>query len=80
MRLGLRFRRGQARVLGEIANRCEQIPDAHDQVTLFRSAAESARTGEPLIVECVEETEAIAMADGFTLWGASRPAVEDLAS
>lgn len=78
MTLGLRFTRGQARVLASIAERLHHIPGAHDQVVLFRQAADSARTGEPLLVECEEPSEAVAIADGFTIWGAARPTVEDL--
>lgn len=76
--LGLRFRRSQARTLAAIAARLEQVPNAHDQITLFNQAAESAKTGEPLVVVCSDPVEAVVMADAFTMWGAARPTVESL--
>lgn len=82
-RIGLRFRKSQARILrnvvhrirsGDMASRTER----EQAVNLFEQAAKAASTGEPLIVVCSDPVEAIAIADGFTRWGVVRPAVEEL--
>ncbi len=60
------------------ADRCASERLGSEHVTLFRRAADSARSGEPLLVDCTSPEEAIAMADGFTQYGVRRPAVEAL--
>lgn len=77
-RIGLRFRRSQARTLRNIADRvrASELPNHH--AALFDKAADAARTGEPLIVVCVDPLEAVALADGFTQYGVVRPVVDEL--
>jgi hypothetical protein len=78
LKLGLRFRRSQHRVLAAIAQRLEQVPNAHDQITLFKLAAEAAKTGEPMIFICSNALEAELAAAAFPQWGAARPTIETL--
>lgn len=79
--MGLRFRRGQARVIRNLADRLKpQGPKATAHVELFEKAAESAEEGVPLIVRCSHPAEATEMADLFTLYGLGRPAVEHFGS
>lgn len=78
--VGLRFDRRDARVLQALVDRCMSEGIGREHTTLFRQAAGAARSGEPLLVECMAPEEAVAMADGFTLYGVRRPAVEALQS
>jgi len=77
MLMGLRFRKSQARVLRELANRAKarELPGA---VSLFEKAAEAAASGEPLIVACSTPEEAVAMAAGFSQYGVVTPTIEQL--
>ena len=73
--LGLRFRRSQARLLRDLAERAKvnELPGA---VSLFAQAADAARKGEPLIVGGSSVDEIRALADGFTIYGVAAPTVE----
>lgn len=77
-RVGLRFPRSQARPLRNIAERIHARELGAEHAALFESAAEAARTGEPLIVQCHDALEAVMIADGFPRWGIVRPAIEEL--
>jgi hypothetical protein len=76
-RVGLRFRKGDARLLQALAERVRQgeIPGA---VSTFEQAELAARTGEPLIVICEDPVEAHQMAALYARLGMKRPAVEEL--
>lgn len=78
MRVGLRFRRGDARVLRAIADRIRAGDLGGQNLATFDLAADAAKTGEPLIVECDHHLEAVLMADGYARFGVRRPAVEEL--
>jgi hypothetical protein len=49
-----------------------------EHASLFRAAAEAARTGEPLVVVCDEPIEAELMAAAFPKWGVVAPVIEKL--
>jgi hypothetical protein len=77
IRVGLRFQRRDQQRLEAMADRVRrgEIPG---DITTFSSAADAARTGEPLIVYCEKPAEAHLMADLYVRLGISRPAVEEL--
>lgn len=76
--IGLRFPRSQARTLRNLAERIHARDLGDEHASLFEAAAEAARTGEPLIVQCSMPIEAVMIADGFTQFGVARPAIEEL--
>jgi len=78
IRIGLRFRRSDARLLRDLADRVRQGEMGEQHVSTFRDAADAAATGEPLIVLCEEPFEAEMMADGYARFGVPRPAIEEL--
>lgn len=78
IRVGLRFARRDAARLQALANRAMLAELADGHVATFRYAADAARTGEPLIVQCTHPSEAQVMADGYVRLGITRPAIEDL--
>lgn len=78
VRVGLRFRRGDARVLRAIAERVRLKELDEQHVATFELAAIAAETGEPLIVCCEDPTEAILMAHGYARYGVRLPAIEEL--
>jgi hypothetical protein len=80
IRVGLRFRRSSARTLQNIANRIRAGELPHQAVSTFELAADAARTGEPLIVECKDPMEAHLMAAGYVRFGIAMPAIETLTS
>lgn len=75
--LGLRFARSQRRVLTALVQRAE-AGELTAAAELFRKAAHAAGTGEPLIIVCQTRDEAVAMADGFVMYGVKRPVIEQL--
>ncbi len=77
LRIGLRFRKGDARVLQNYANRVRggEIPG---NASTYEQAELAARTGEPLVVVCEDAEEAHAMAGLYATLGIKRPAVEEL--
>lgn len=77
IRVGLRFRRRDARRLHALAARVRNGEIVGDVAT-FHSAAVSAESGEPLIVYCDHPAEAHVMADLYVRLGVTRPAVEEL--
>ena len=78
IRVGLRFRRRDVARLLACAERVRHMEIGDQHVGLWDSAADAARTGEPLIVQCGTAEEARAMADAFVAYGITRPAVEEL--
>lgn len=78
IRVGLRFARKDAIALDALANRIMLAELAKGHLATFRYAADAARTGEPLIVQCNHPSEAQVMADGYARLGITRPAIEDL--
>jgi hypothetical protein len=77
IRVGLRFNRKDAKLLRSYADRIKAGEPLGDYGT-FHSAALAAESGEPLIVYCQTPDDANLMADGYVLWGATRPAIEEL--
>lgn len=77
LRVGLRFKRRDAKALRWLAERVKAGEIGGDLST-FQGAAVSAETGEPLIVYCDDPREAHLMADLYVRLGITRPAVEEL--
>lgn len=78
VKVGLRFRRGDARVLDAFAQQVRNNELMGDVAT-YEQAASAARTGEPLVVLCDDPKEALQMAALYaTACGIKRPAVEAL--
>jgi hypothetical protein len=77
-RIGLRFPRSQARTLRHLADRAKHMELGPDAVELFTQAAKAARNSEPLIIVCTNPLEAVLTADGFTKYGVTRPAIDEL--
>lgn len=76
MRVGLYFGRSQVRVLRELVKQLGTMGQEDFDVGLFQKALESAERDEPLDVWCSTPEEAEQLADGFTLWGIKRPAIQ----
>lgn len=76
LRLGLRFPRSASRVLRNLGDECAR--HGTGDPGLFYKAADSAKDGEPLVVQCSEVSEVHEMAALFATLGVGRPAVEDL--
>jgi hypothetical protein len=79
IRVGLRFNRRDARKLRTLGNQVRSGELDNRHAVLFDNAANAAKTGEPLIVECRDKAEALLMADGFPLYGVMRPVIDELA-
>lgn len=77
-RIGLRFDRRDVRLLRELTRRAEQRELGQEQVQTFSSAADAARTGEPLIVICNSRLEVELMAAGYVRFGCRRPVLDAL--
>jgi hypothetical protein len=77
LRIGLRFDRRDVRRLHELAERAKQrdLQEAHN---VFALAGEAATTGEPLIVICGNQLEAVLMAKAYVRWGVREPVLEQL--
>lgn len=78
VKLGLRFRKGQARVLRAVSQQLASNGIRSEHTELFDKAADSAEAGEPLIVIARNRTEVELMAAGFAQFGCARPAIEQL--
>lgn len=78
-RIGLRFERRDAALLRSLADRVRGGELGNEAVNVFHQAAVAAETGEPLEVICENPTEAVLMADGYVIYGVTRPAIEELA-
>lgn len=78
--VGLRFRVKDARLLQALADEWASLGINSEGIGLFKRAADDARRGEPLRVLCQNAEEAKIMADGFVLYGVTRPAIEALSS
>lgn len=79
IRVGLRFDRRDSRLLRQLAARVRSGELENHHASVFDNAASAAETGEPLILECEGNAEALLMADGFPLYGVSRPVIDELA-
>lgn len=77
MKIGLRFRRGDAKVLDAWAARVRN-GEAIGNVSTFEQAAQAARAGEPLVVICEDPAEVHQMAALYSMCGIKHPAVEAL--
>lgn len=77
-RIGLRFRKSQARILRNLVARMKSEGIDREHISLFEAAADAAYTGEPLIVVCHELMEAELMAAAFPKWGVVAPTIEQL--
>lgn len=77
LRVGMRFARHDVQLLSALAQRAESR-DLKESAIVFRHAAEAARTGEPLIVECTSVLEAKLMAVGYTRYGVTLPTLHGL--
>lgn len=78
--VGLRFRPKDARRLQALADQWASDGVNSEGIGLFTRAAMDAALGEPLRVLCENVDEAKVMADGFVLYGITRPAIEALQS
>jgi len=76
--VGLRFRTRDANRLRELAEQWKGEGIHSEHIALFSRAADDARRGEPLRVICESPDEAQVFADGFVLYGVTRPAIEAL--
>jgi hypothetical protein len=76
LKVGLRFRRGDRRVLVSIRDLAESR--GQGDVTLYNRAIEAAESGEPMIVLCDHISEVQTMASLFSTLGVHRPAIESL--
>lgn len=77
IRVGLRFDRSEAGLLRWLAGRV-QASELPGPAGGFLKAAEAADTGEPLILQVNDPSEAQRMASRFVALGVRRPAVEEL--
>jgi hypothetical protein len=77
LKVGLRFRKSDARLLRHLADRVRN-GEIQGTLSTFENAAEAARSGEPLIVVCDVLEEAHQMAALYRGCGTSMPAVEAL--
>lgn len=71
-RVGLHFRRSDARRLKEIARHCRTVGQPSH---LYAKAATAASHNDQLIVICDGKDDATMIADGFTLYGIERPSI-----
>jgi hypothetical protein len=79
IRVGLRFDRRDAWLLHSLADRVRAGDLGRQAATTFEYAAQAAETGEPLIVLCEHSAEeAVLMAAGYTQFGVTHPAIEEL--
>jgi hypothetical protein len=79
IRVGLRFARRDAPLLYALADRVRAGDLGRQAVATFEHAAQAAETGEPLIVLCEHSAdEAVLMAAGYTQYGVTHPAVDEL--
>jgi|GEM_PF-3953879 len=76
-KVGLRFRRGDARILENLARRAQSM-ELRGGADIFAKAAKAARIGEPLVVICDTPEEAKQMAEGYSLYGMKAPVIEQL--
>ena len=79
-RIGLRFRKSQARTLRNLVDRMKSEGIDQDHIGLFEAAAEAARHGEPLVVICGDPMEALLMVEAFPKWGIVAPTIEELSA
>lgn len=79
IRVGFRFDRRDASLLRGLGARVRSGELSNHHAAVFDNAAAAAETGEPLIVECEDKTEALLLADGYPRFGVSRPTIDELA-
>lgn len=73
----LRFKRSDAPKLRWIAHALEVDRPADDK-SVFHRAADSAEVGDPLIVKALTVDEVTRLADRFSHYGITRPAIDEL--
>jgi hypothetical protein len=76
MKVGLRFRRGDARVLAALADQFGGRPGINER--LYTGAAHAAKIGEPLLVEADSLDEVRQMAALFGHVGVRPPTIEEV--
>jgi hypothetical protein len=76
--VGLRFPRSEADKLQTLADRARARELGAEAASLFQSAADATRLGEPVVVVCVELMEAQLLAAGFVRYGIAEPVLEEL--
>lgn len=76
--VGFRFERRDARRLQDLADQWASEGQHPEHIGLFSRAASDAAIGEPMRVVCKDVQEAMVFADGFVLYGITRPAIEAL--
>lgn len=74
--LGLRFVPSDARLLFELAARVRNGELAGHSAGFFAQAANMARTGEPLLLQCEDPVEAVHIAAAFAVFGVTAPVIE----
>lgn len=79
IRVGFRFDRRDAAILRSLSARVRAGELDNHHAAVFENAASAAETGEPLIVECENQAEALLLADGYSRFGVSRPVIDELA-
>ena len=77
-RCGLRFDRRDEPALRELAERSKLRELGEHAHATFALAANAARTGEPLIVECDSVLEVLLMARGYVRFGIREPVIDGL--
>ena len=78
MLAGLRFRRGDARVLRNHVEELKRHGIDRSHISLFENAALAAENGEPLQVQAQTIDEVQSIASAFTFYGLRRPVIDDL--
>jgi hypothetical protein len=76
MAFGLRFRRGQAKVLRALAHQHRGMNE--QTADLFQRAANCATRGETITVWCDSIEAAQSMAATFPAYGAAKPTIESI--
>mgnify|MGYP001124674553 CR=1 FL=1 len=80
LRVGFRFERRDAARLQAIADRIERGELAGKGLSraVFALAADAARTGEPLVVNCTDLLDAQLIASGYSMWGVTPPTIHEI--
>lgn len=78
MLLGLRFHRGDAKLLYTLAARVRNGEMGAQAANVFEQAARAAASGEPLELHCDDPMEAVEMAVEYVRHGVTRPVIEEL--
>lgn len=76
IQVGLRFRAKDAARLKSLADRVQLGEIGKQHVALFENAANAAQLNEPLVIRCVQLTEAELIAQAFINFGVVPTALE----